>query len=210
MELTQDEYRRDYKRVKVLYEDIHYLMYQFASGKNTNERLIALKYAMIPLNQLLDMRKSLAIYSVELPVLQSYDKLFKQLDFFKHVRNKISGHLDNDIVETANEWEPFIFAPNCKDDKDFQFFAILKSLFETAINSHDRQGDQQLFKKEMDLLVDERLLITTIAEVMTDALNYLSHVMLYIDEKKLQYTSHIDGVIKAAEVDFKKLGKRRH
>lgn len=209
MNLTQDEYRRDYILIKVLYEDIHYLMNQFAGGENTNDRLIALRYAMIPLNQMLDIRKNLTRYAVELPVLQSYDKLFKQLDFFKHVRNKISGHLDNAIVDVARDWEPFIFSSICKDSKDFQLFAILKSLFEAAINSHDRQGELQLFSQEIDLLVDERLLITTISDVMKDALDYLSHIMLYLDEKMIVYGTPIEGMLKAARVDFKNIGNGR-
>ena len=210
MNISQEKYRRDYILIKVMYEDIHYQMQQFVKGKNTNEKLIALKYAMIPLNQVLDHRKTLAKYVIDIPELKKYDKLYKHLDFFKHVRNKLSGHLDNDVVRMASEWEPHIFHPKCKDDKELQLFTILKSLFETSINSYKGQGTQQLFQKEIDILVDERLLIDTIVRVMEDTLNYLCDIMLYIDNKKIEYEAFIEDIMKASMVDFKQLGNKRH
>lgn len=210
MNISQEEYRRDYIQIKVMYEDIHYQMKQFVNGKNTNDKLIALKYAMIPLNQVLDQRKTLAKYVIDIPELKKYDKLYKHLDFFKHVRNKLSGHLDNDVVKMANDWEPLIFHPKCKDDKEFQLFTILKSLFETSINSYKGQGTEQLFQKEIDILVDERLLIDTIGRVMEDTLNYLCDIMLYIDNKKIEYETFIEDIMKASMVNFKQLGNKRH
>ena len=89
-------------------------------------------------------------------------------------------------------------------------FTILKSLFETSINSYKGQGTEQLFQKEIDILVDERLLIDTIGRVMEDTLNYLCDIMLYIDNKKIEYETFIEDIMKASMVNFKQLGNKRH
>lgn len=45
--------------------------------------------------------------------------LRKKLEFVNHIRNKIGGHLDNELLKRAAQWEPHIFSKAIEGYKEF-------------------------------------------------------------------------------------------
>ena len=71
-----------------------------------------------------------------------------------HMRNKIGGHLDDDVLIRSAQWIPYIFHEKSKENREFQIGLSYKALLETSINSYIDLNDnekQKEFGTEIDL-----------------------------------------------------------
>lgn len=173
------------------------------------EKLRVIWQCFLPLNNLLD---SFKYYNGWLrnktELLSSKKGLHQRLEFIKHVRNIISGHLDDRAIQKACEWEPTIFSEGAKGDMDAQLLFSYKALIETAINSYiDKDEVQKIFKKEIDLFYppNQSEFLSFLDSVNTDCIQFLEQVCAELN-KEISYHKFEDGIdlyIKAGGTDFK-------
>lgn len=112
--------------------------------------------------------------------------LRKRLRFTNHIRNKISGHLEEKLLEKAIQWEPLIFRAETKDNKDFQIFLSYKTLIESAINSYlDDNSKQKVFNNEIDLFYqpNRTLFYNYIGKINEDSISFLNEITLILENK---------------------------
>ena len=134
--------------------------------------------------------------------------LKKRLKFTNHIRNKISGHLEEDLLEKAIQWEPQIFKAATKNNKEFQIILSYKTIIESAINSYlDENLKQKVFDTEIDLLFtpNRTLFYNYIGEINIDSINYLSEIILIL-ENKIEFWADekmYEMAKKAGETEFK-------
>jgi hypothetical protein len=134
--------------------------------------------------------------------------LKRRLQFINHVRNIISGHLAENLLEKAVQWEPCIFFDKTKDNESLQLSLVYKTLLESAINSFiDKESMQKVFSTEIDLLYpsNQRLFFNYIEELNSYSiylLNEIVHILrnkiTFLDEKQALLAS-----VKAGETDFR-------
>lgn len=126
-------------------------------------------------------------------VLQKDDKtlstksrdLKKRLRFINHLRNKISGHIDETVLDKLVQWEPFIFNQGFKGNIEAQLLLTYKSLLESAINSYlDENSNQKIFKTEIDLVYpeDQTLFFNFVGKLNYDSVEFLADIITKLDK----------------------------
>lgn len=153
--MTQDELKRDYISIMIISADIvknGNAYSQAAKQNNTIECFRQLKNAFIPYSILEGSLKCFSKYTKGNKYLSDKMKeLRKRLDFMNHLRNKCSGHLDNEVLDKAIQWEPSLFNKEIIFS-DTHIYFIYKALLESAINSYcNENGVQKYFRTEIDL-----------------------------------------------------------
>lgn len=161
------------------------------------EKLRIIRQCFLPLNNLLD---SFQYYNFwmknKTELLSSKKGLRQRLEFTKHVRNIISGHLDDLAIQKACEWEPTIFSEGAKENMDTQLLFSYKSLIEIAINSYiDKDEVQKIFKTEIDLLYppDQSAFLSFLDSVNTDCIQFLEQVCTEL-KKEVFYHKFEEGI----------------
>lgn len=153
--MTQDELKRDYISIMIISSDIEknsYAYSQAAKENNLIECFRQLKNAFIPYSLLEGSLTCFSKYTINNKDLSDKMKgLRKRLHFMNYLRNKCSGHLDNEVLDKAIQWEPSLFNKEIMFS-DAHIFLIYKALLESAINSYcDENGIQKYFPTEIDL-----------------------------------------------------------
>ena len=173
------------------------------------------KAIMLPLSLLSKNLKSwskLTNGNAELIRLQQ--ALREKLEFANHLRNKITGHLEKELLSNTVQWEPLIFQELSKTDKVAQRLVMYRSLLESAINSYqdEKTGRQKVFQKEIDLNLPyyAKLFFEYLYQMVDESLRYLSLLMTTTDERIKYFTGLPEDIMKAAgATDFKLKGKGR-
>lgn len=142
------------------------------------------------------------------------DKILPGLEFANHVRNKITGHIENDVIYNSIQWEPTIFQDSYKGNQNMQRFLIYRSLLESAINSYvdSATGLHKIFKNEIDVFVNisNNEFYGYLRELIRDSLEYLRLLIETMDDKIVYFSGLPANVIKnAANTDFKTKNKGR-
>lgn len=219
---SQEEIKKDYLKSCIILNDIKFFInaskLENVAEKEEVHLLICIKNNLIPLKNLLDVKPSLNKYIIDDEYLQNLSKsLNKNLELINKLRNKISGHLDDDVLKNAINWEPYIFAePSEKSYKnDAQNYLIYKSLFESVVNAYVEQNG--IFAEELDLFIpeDRTKLLEFIDITNNMAIDFLQNIIEKLDSY-ISYWNQDDGNIflqsikKASQVDFKIQKKKRH
>lgn len=142
------------------------------------------------------------------------EKIWPGLEFANHVRNKITGHLENDVIDNSVQWEPTIFHDSNKDDQLMQRLLMYKSILESAINSYidDKTGAHKLFSQEIDMLFPDtsNLFYMYLQNLIRDSMLYLN-LLIGTMRNKIEYFHGLPAnLIKSAgETDFKTKNKGR-
>lgn len=135
-----------------------------------------------------------------------HQKLTNEYQFIKHLRNKISGHLDKILLEKAAQWEPTVFFNTI--NKNTQITLAYKTLFESAINSYiDDEGRHKIFDSEIDLFYPENnvLFLDTIHNINEQSLKLLLIIKKSL-ESDIEFITNKNQLFenerRAGETDF--------
>ena len=134
--------------------------------------------------------------------------LCDKLEFANYMRNKISAHIENEILCNTVQWEPLIFQDYSKKDKTAQRLVLYRSLLEASINSYqdDKTGKQKIFQKEIDLNLPyyAEMFFEYLYQTVEESLHYLSMLIPIIDLKIRYFTGLPEDLMRAAgETNFK-------
>ena len=142
------------------------------------------------------------------------EKIWPGLEFANHVRNKITGHLENDVIDNSVRWEPTIFQDANKNDQFKQRLLMYKSILESAINSYidDKTGAHKIFNQEIDMLFPDtsKLFYMYLQNLIRDSMLYLN-LLIGTMRNKIEYFHGLPAnLIKGAgKTDFKTKNKGR-
>lgn len=221
IEETEDSklQKTEYVKIILIYDELkfyHELLIKEAMDANG----LVLKYQyvksiMSPLALVSSNLKTWSKYHTDDEKLISLHKVLKEkLIFANHLRNKITGHLENQVIVNSIQWEPFIFNSVSKTDKTAQRLVIYRSLLESAINSYvdEETGMQKVFKVEIDLNLPKyaELFFEYLYDIVNDSITYLEHLSSKIDSQIQYYTGMpINLMESAGKTDFRLKAKGR-
>lgn len=135
------------------------------------------------------------------------------LEFANHIRNKIIGHLEEEVMENSIQWEPFIFYDSMKENELEQKILIYRSILESAINSYvDNNGKHKVFNTEIDVFYPTtcELFYAYINELIKNSLLFLDLLKTHLKSRIIFFTGcPANIIIKAAETDFSVKNKGR-
>ena len=132
----------------------------------------------------------------------------KRLQLINHIRNKVSGHLEESLLNKAVQWEPQIFSKENKNNFEGQLFLIYRTLIESAINSYiDKDSIQKVFRTEIDLFYtpDRNLFFNFLGELNLDVISFLTRIKNRVSEE-IEYWEKeqmIKMAISAGSTDFR-------
>lgn len=178
-----------YLRAILVQNDITFYHKQLSTVHHFGEKLRLITFCLTSLNI---FRESLQDFSFMLKEEKSLSAKVKsirsKLNFINHLRNKVSGHLDSEVVEKAVQWAPSLFNEGSKSNVDFHITLFRKSLLESAINSYlDSNGKQKEFQTEIDLFYPPN---------STTFLNYLRDLNIFSIEWLGDFASCVKEKIK--------------
>lgn len=141
-------------------------------------------------------------------------QIFPGLEFTNHLRNKISGHIETDVMNNTVQWGPYIFEDICKKNKLLQKRLIYQYILESAINSYlDKDTHQhKIFGKEIYLSDSStcKTFYEYLQNLIVDSIKYLSLVKEIINSKIFYFHGTPANLIKkASETDFVTKNKGR-
>lgn len=218
---NQNEIKRDYVKSRIILNDIKFYInashIEYPKEQEETQLFVCIKNNLIPLKNLFDLKPRLNRYYIDNKDLQELSKLLdKKLEVSNKLRNRIAGHLDDDVTNNAISWEPYIFVKiQNEEHKTFaQDYFIYKSLFESAINSCIEQNG--IFTEEIDILIpDERTKLLDFMDstnnlaidFLEKTLEIMDSLIVYWDQNDLK--TFLLSMEKASNVDFNIKGKRR-
>lgn len=211
--------KTEYIKATFIYDDLIFYKDLLRTEAEDAETLVKkyqyVKGIMLPLSLLSKNLKTWSKYSngnQKLIVLQKV--LRENLKFANHIRNKITGHLENEVLANSVQWEPLIFHEVSKDDKSAQRLVMYRSLLEIAINSYqdERTGRQKVFQKEIDLNLPyyAEMFFEHLFQMVDESVDYLIELRNTIDAQ-IRYFSGIplDLTQAVSKTDFKLKAKGR-
>jgi hypothetical protein len=206
--MTKIRHKKTYVRVILLKNDISNYHQDLKDEQDFTKKLRLFNNCFVALDIL---RDSFSHFSLliknEAELIEKARSLKKRLKFINHLRNRISGHFDEVVLEKAIQWEPQIFSQENRNNEEGKLLLIYKSLIESAINSYvDEKSKQKEFDTEIDLFYppDQKLFFNYIGEINTDAIAFLT-VLENLNNKQIEYWSRdkmFEMAIKAGETDF--------
>ncbi len=213
---SQKKIQRDYIRVSLLRQDIYGFNYSFEEAAEKNDIITCfriLKALFVPYSILYNSIKMLSIYTRdndELSVTQK--KLIPLLEFMNHLRNKMSGHLDDEVLNKVIQWEPSLFEIEVVNQEQLHACLIYKTLLESAINTYVA-GNSKVFTTEIDVFFqpDWDCFVSFLDETYSLSVLYLDLLRLTI-RPQLSLTNREETVSKAiwaGETDFR-IKSRKH
>ena len=211
--------KSQYIKASLIYDDL-FLYKDAFCAINENPSTIcrmyqATKNSFLPLALLKSNIKSWSKYHIEDTNMNELrDMIMPGLEFANHVRNKITGHIEKDIIDNSIQWDPFIFEHNVKDNEILQKIRIYRSILESAINSYvDNAGKHKVFNTEIDIFYPKtcELFYTYINELIKNSLNFLDLLKTHLKSKIIFFKGRpANIIIKAAETDFSVKNKGRY
>lgn len=196
-----------YLRSLLLLDEIKYYDVQLRVDPINRLRLIRLCF--IPLNIFSESLKHYNHWLVgKDELIKDKREISKNLEFVKHIRHKISGHLDDDVLSKASEWAPYIFSENLQKNSEVQLLLCYKSVIESAINSFlDDNGKQKNFGTEIDLFYppNSDQFLNYLEKTNTGCIRFLEKIASYLN-KEIYYHTDEEGLalaFQAGNVDFK-------
>lgn len=211
--------KTEYVKATFIYDDIkfyHELLHKEA--KDAEELIRKYQYVksiMLPLSLLYKNLKSWSKFTRDNDELMGLQHtLFDKLEFVNHLRNKISAHIENEILSNTVQWEPLIFQNYSKKDKTAQRLVMYRSLLESSINSYqdDKSGKQKIFQKEIDLNLPyyAEMFFEYLYQTVEESLRYLNILMSTTDIKIKYFTGLPEDLMRTAgKTNFKLKAKGR-
>lgn len=211
--------KTEYIKATFIYDDLKFyhdhLHIEAEDAEGLVKKYQYVKGIMLPLSLLSKNLKTWSKYSNGNERLIILQKLLREkLEFANHIRNKITGHLENEVLGITIQWEPFIFNEVCKEGKIGQRLVMYRSLLEAAINSYqdEKTGRQKVFQKEIDLNIPyyAEMFFEHLFQMVDESIEYLEELRTTIDAQ-IRYFSGIplDLSQAAGKTDFKLKSKGR-
>lgn len=197
----QKKIQRDYIRVVLLRHDIYGFNKAYGEAAKKNDIIECfriLKATFVPYSILLDSIKMLSIYTRDNDELSKMrKKLIPLLEFMNHLRNKMSGHLDDEVLNKVIQWEPSMFVKEIVEQEKLHTFLIYKTLLESAINTRVAENIK-VFKGEIDVCYppDWEMFIAFMDETYSTSVRYLDLLIMTI-KPKLSLVKHEESLLKA-------------
>ncbi len=198
-----------YLRSILLLDEIKYYDAQLRSNSSTINQFRIIRLCFTPLYTFLDSLRHYNIWLADKNELLSEKReIAKKLEFARHIRNKIGGHLDEVVIQKATEWEPSIFAECVIEKTDIQLILCYKSLIESAINSFlDNNEIQKNFGAEIDLFYppNNKQFLEYLERTNTGCIKFLEKVIASLN-KEIKYHTAKEAVllnVKAGATDFR-------
>ena len=170
---------------------------------------------MLPLSLLYKNLKSWSKFTKDIDeVIVLQRTLCDKLEFANYLRNKISAHMENEVIGNTVQWEPYIFQYDAKKNKTAQRLAMYRSLLESSINSYkeDKTGRQKIFLQEIDLNLphEANKFFEYLYRTADESLLYLGKLITGFDYKIKYFRGlPVDLMKKAGETEFKLKAKGR-
>jgi len=200
--------KESYVRVILLKDDISIYHQDLTVEDDWNKKLRLLKNCFVSLDILRDSFNNFSLLLKDQKELtEKARNLKKRLEFINHLRNRISGHLDDKVISKAIQWEPSIFSQDFVDNETGKMFLIYKSLIESSINSYiGIDSKQKVFETEIDLLYppDQKLFFNYVGELNCDAIDFLTDIEKIL-KGKIEFWNKdelFEMAKKAGETDF--------
>lgn len=213
------ELKSEYVKAVFIYDDIkfyHDLIH--IEAKDTDGLVKKFQYVkniMLPLSLLSKNLKTWTRYCKNNKrLIELQHNLKEKIDFANHLRNKIAGHLETEVISNTIQWEPFIFQEVAKGNKSAQRLVMYRSLLEAAINSYqdERTGTQKVFKKEIDLNIPfyAQIFFEYLFQTIDESIEFLQLLTSTFDSQIIYFTGiPLDIMKTAGETNFKLKSKGR-
>lgn len=176
----------------LLKDELDYFHQSLSNETNPFNKFRLIKQNLIVLNTFLESLNKFNLYIKQNQELKVKTKsIRKRGELINHMRNKIGGHLDEDVLIRSAQWTPHIFHKIAKENRDLQIGLSYKSIIEASINSYIDLSDnekQKPFGTEIDLSYppDETLFYNYLGNLNSDSIEWIETV-LEIIEKDFEY-----------------------
>lgn len=141
-------------QAKVLKADLVSIDAKFTdTGIGDMPSMVLLKQSLISVANFFDFEVTIRRMYSSYPELSEYYRSFlKECEFAKYLRNKFVGHLKQELVNKALEWNPEIRMFLNKMDEPAAAYIVNQLILETAINTYvDGEQKHKVFDSETDL-----------------------------------------------------------
>ncbi|PMH00878.1 hypothetical protein [Vibrio lentus] len=141
-------------QAKILRADLVSIDTQFMeSGIGDMPSMILLKQSLVSVANLFDFEVTIRrIYRDNSELSELYRTFSKECEFAKYLRNKFVGHLKQELINKALEWNPEIRIMLTKMDEPMVSYFVNNLVLETAINTYvDSEQKHKIFDSETDL-----------------------------------------------------------
>lgn len=208
----------EFVKAQLIYDDLQ--MYTTYSRQvNSNEDALcssmqAVKNILLPLAILSSNIKSWGQYYQDDDELKGLKlRIIEGLDFANHMRNKITGHLEDEVLKNTIQWEPGIFEVSMKDTA-MQRFLIYKALIESAANSYidSVSHKHRIFEEEVDLIdpATSKKFREYMVTLVNDSMEFLRKFTSLLNSKLEYFAGNPENLYKeAGETDFRLKKKGR-
>lgn len=221
LEETEDSrlQKTEYVKIILIYDELTFY-HELLQEESIDAKGLVLKYQyaksiMSPLALVFNNLKTWSKFQNDDEQLISLHRMLKdKLKFANHLRNKITGHLENQVIGNSIQWEPFIFNSVSKINKTAQRLVMYRSLLESAINSYvdEETGKHKVFKHEIDLNLPKYAeeFFEYLYNTVNDCMKYLELLSIKIDSQIKYYSGMpLDLMERAGKTDFKLKSKGR-
>jgi hypothetical protein len=191
----------------LLKDELDYFHQSLSNETNPFNKFRLIKQNLIVLNTFLESLNKFNLYIKQSRELKLKTRsIRKRGELINHMRNKIGGHLDEDVLIRSAQWTPYIFHKIAKENRDLQIGLSYKSIIEASINSYIDLSDnekQKPFGTEIDLSYppDETLFYNYLGNLNSDSIEWIETVLEiiekdfeYFDDKETLHQSRIAGL----------------
>ena len=209
---AQNYLQKDYLRVLILLQDLERTAESFDNAiKNGdwNEGLRELKVGLLAYYLSDDARQKLSRYGKDDNEIRELGKkLAPRTTFLAHLRNYITGHLDDVVLEKTCQWGGFCMFTKDAMSNPKLMILVNKFLLETGINCciASRPADKNVIKDEIDLTYppDYDYFMRFMNETYNLTVEFLSKIKAKIEKELTPYgvKEAMVRAIWAAETNF--------
>jgi len=205
------EQRKQLLELFILKDELEYFHKSLCNENGFSSKLRLIKHNIIALNTFLDTLDKFNSHIKNNQQLKHKTKsIRKRGELIKHMRNKIGGHLDDDVLIRGAQWTPFIYSKEVKLNNEMQTYFAYKTILEASINSHidvssndERQKD---FGREIDFFYppDAKMFFNYMGGLNTDSIEWIQDTIELI-EKDFKYFNKdelLDKAKESASTDF--------
>lgn len=201
------EIRKQLLGLFLLKDELDYFHHSLSVEKNPFVKFRLIKQNLIVLNTFLESLNKFNSYINNNQVLKEKTRsIRKRGGLITHMRNKIGGHLDEDILIRGSQWTPFIFHKLSKENRELQIGLSYKTILEASINSYINLSDeekQKEFGTEIDFSYppDEILFFNYLGNLNSDSIEWIKTIIeiierefKYFDDEDVFFQSRIAGL----------------
>ncbi|AUC15428.1 hypothetical protein BTO06_09875 [Tenacibaculum sp. SZ-18] len=167
----------------LLKDELNYFHESLNNEFNPIKKFRLIKQNLIVLNTFIESLNKFNLYLRNNDELKDKARsIRKRGGLINHMRNKIGGHLDEDILKRAAQWSPDFFSKKNKENKTAQIFIGYKTILESSINSYIDINDNKLQKEfgiEIDLMIpsDCEIFFNYLGCLNVDSINWISNII---------------------------------